>query len=160
VTTPRLLPEPITAYRIGDPAGEYPVFSAEGARRVQGRWHEGGDSVIYAAEHYSTALLEKLVQWNGLLPPNQHFIAITLPAGLSYEVVTADVLPDWHLPGGEAARRFGHRWYAEQRSAILLVPSVVARVERNIVINAEHPEFPKIKPGLETPVWWDDRLFR
>ncbi len=155
----RKLSEPLTAYRIGDPDGQFPVFSAEGARRVQGRWHQAGDRVIYASLHYSTALLEKLVHWNGALPPNQHFIEITVPAGLSYEVVTPDILPDWHKPDGEAARRFAHGWYGEARSVALLVPSVVARMEQNAIINADHAEFTAIKPGLETPVWWDHRLF-
>ena len=159
MTSHRTLPEALTAYRIGDPAGEYPVFSAEGARRVQGRWHQVGDRVIYASRYYSTAMLEKLVHWNGALPPNQHFIEITIPAGLSYEVVTPDILPDWYEPGGEAARRFARGWYDEARSVILLVPSVVARIERNVIINADHAEFSAIKPGLETPVWWDERLF-
>jgi RES domain-containing protein len=158
--TPHVLAAPLTGYRIGDPAGEYPVFSAEGASRVSGRWHEAGDRVIHASEHYSTAMLERLVRWNGELPPNQHFVEITLPSGLSYEVVTADVLPGWHLPSGEAARRFGHAWYEARRSAILVVPSVVAPVERNFVINALHPESARIAAGLETPIWWDDRLFR
>jgi RES domain-containing protein len=157
---PRLLPAPLSGYRIGDPAGVYPVFSAAGAQRVNGRWHEAGDRVIYASEYYSTAMLEKLVHWNGNLPPNQHFVEITLPAGLSYEVVTADIVPNWHQPAGDAARRFGNAWYAAQRSLVLLVPSVVARIERNLVINALHPEFARITVSLETPVWWDDRLFR
>lgn len=56
-------------------------------------------------------------------------------------------------------RAFGHRWYTEGRSAVLLVPSVVARMERNVVINAAHEEFGRMKVGLETPVWWDERLF-
>lgn len=146
-------------YRIGDPAGEFPVWSPEGARRTSGRWHEAGDAVIYAAEHYSTALLEKLAHWNGTLPPNQHFIEVTIPAGTSYEVVTADILPDWCTTSGMAARRFGHQWYEEKRSAILLVPSVVARVERNVVINSRHADFNRLTAGLETPVWWDRRLF-
>jgi RES domain-containing protein len=156
----RVLPAPLTGYRIGDPDGDYPVFSAEGARLAQGRWNEAGDRVIYASEHYSTAMLEKLVHWNGLMPPNQHFVEITLPAGLSYEVVTPDHLADWHRPAGDAARRFGHAWYVARRSVVLLVPSVVARLERNLVINADHTEFARITAGLETPVWWDDRLFR
>ena len=44
-------------------------------------------------------------------------------------------LPDWFKPSGEAARRFGHPWYVDNHSAILLVPAVVARMERNVVIN-------------------------
>lgn len=135
------------------------MWSPEGARRTSGRWHEAGDAVIYAAEHYSTALLEKLAHWNGTLPPNQHFIEVTIPAGTSYEVVTADILPDWCTTSGMAARRFGHQWYEEKRSAILLVPSVVARVERNVVINSRHADFNRLTAGLETPVWWDRRLF-
>ena len=134
------------------------MWSPEGARRTSGRWHEAGDAVIYAAEHYSTALLEKLAHWNGTLPPNQHFIEVTIPAGTSYEVVTADILPDWFTTSGTAARRFGHQWYEENRSAILLVPSVVARVERNVVINSRHADFNRLTAGL-VPVWWDRRLF-
>ena len=83
-----------------------------------------------------------------------------IPVGTSYEVVQADALPDWHLPDSPSARRFGHLWYAERRSAILVVPSVVARPERNVIINASHPEFSRLVPGDERPVWWDERLFR
>ena len=147
------------AYRIGDPAGQFPVWSAEGARRTSGRWHEAGAEVIYASESYSTAMLETLAHWNGALPPNQHFIEVTMPRGVSYEVVTADVVPDWFRPNAEAARRFGRHWYMDNRSAILIVPSVVARMERNVVINRRHPEFADLAVGLETPVWWDRRLF-
>ena len=157
--TPRTLRETIRAYRIGDPAGQLPVWSTEGAKRTSGRWHEAGAEVIYASENYSTAILEKLVHWNGAMPPNQHFIEITIPKGTSYEVVTADIVPEWFHPGGEAARRFGRRWYGENRSAILIAPSVVARMERNFVINCRYPDFERLTVGLKTPVWWDQRLF-
>jgi len=149
----------MTGYRIGDPAGEFPIWDAGGARRVSGRWHEAGASVIYASEHYATAMLEKLVHYAGELPPNQHFLTLTLPQGLSYEVANPDLLDGWARADGAVARGFGRRWYAEGRSAVLIVPSVVARMERNLVVNALHPEFGRIRPGLETPVWWDARLF-
>ena len=157
---PRSLPETMRAYRIGDSAGQCPVWSTEGARRVSGRWHEAGAEVIYVSEHYSTAMLEKLIHWNGALPPNQHFIEVTIPRGTSYKVATPDIVPDWFRPDGEAARRFGRQWYEENRSAILIVPSVVARMERNVVVNGLHPDFEGLTVGLETPVWWDRRLFR
>ena len=154
------LKEPLAAYRIGDPKGAWPVYSTEGASQISGRWHETGDRVIYASEHYSTAMLEKLVQWNGAPPTNQHWIDIVVPAGVEYEVADVDSLAGWELLDSEVAQAFGHRWYAERRSAILIVPSVVARMERNIVINAAHNDFPLLEPGKETPVWWDERLFR
>ena len=115
--------------------------------------------MIYASATYSTAMLEMLAHWNGAPPPNQHFIEITIPNGTSYEVATADMVPNWSHPGGEAARRFGRTWYTENRSAILFFPSVVARMERNIVINTRHADFAGLAAGLETPVWWDQRLF-
>ena len=59
LTTPRTLRETMRAYRIGDPAGQFPVWSAEGARRVSGRWHEPGAEVIYASTTCSTAMLER-----------------------------------------------------------------------------------------------------
>ncbi len=108
---PGELPETMRANRIGDPAGLFAVWSAEGAKRAEGRWHEAGAEVIYASENYSTAMLEELVHWNGALPPNQHFIEITIPRGTSYEVNTADTFPHWFEPCGEAARRFGREWY-------------------------------------------------
>lgn len=159
MTGSRLLPEQLKAFRIGDPQGEFPIWSDGGARLVSGRWHEAGSRVIYASEHYSTAMLEKLVHFGGEMPPNQHFIEIPVPAGLSYEVVNPDLLEGWASPNGSVARQFGQTWYQERRSVVLLVPSVVARMERNLVFNAAHPEFPRIRPGLETPVWWDGRLF-
>ena len=149
----------MTAYRIGDPAGEYPVWHHGGARLVSGRWHDAGAKVIYASEYYATAMLEKLVHYEGEMPPNQHFIKITIPAGTSYEVANADQIDGWAAPSGNAARKFGHGWYEQNRSAILIVPSVVARMERNIVFNTGHKEFAGITTGLETPVWWDERLF-
>ena len=45
------------------------------------------------------------------------------------------------------------------RSAIQIVPSVVTRMERNIVINGTQTDFRMIKVGLETPIWWDEKLF-
>ena len=47
----------------------------------------------------------------------------------------------------------------DSRSSILLVPSVVARVESNILINPAHPEFGGIEVSLHEPVYWDRRLF-
>ncbi|WP_371258983.1 RES family NAD+ phosphorylase [Ectothiorhodospira sp. BSL-9] len=83
-------------------------------------------------------MLEKLVHADGLMPPDQHFIRITLPRGLSYEMVNADLLPDWADPDCEAAREYGVCWTADQRTAVLFVPSFVARVERNVLINPLH----------------------
>ncbi len=146
------------AYRIGDPKGRFPIWSTGGARQVAGRWHEAGAEVIYASQNYSTALLEALAHWNGILPSGQRYIEITIPRGASYEVVAEEAVPNWFDKSAEAARRFGRDWYAGNRSAILLVPSVVARMEQNVVVNSRHPDFANLMVGPEKPVFWDERL--
>lgn len=158
--TPQVLDRVLTAYRIGDPAGEYPIFDASGSKLYPGRWNAPDTPVIYASEHYSTAMLEKLAHGNGRLPPNQHYVEITIPNGITYEVVTGDLLPGWDAPDPSVARAFGAAWRRELRAAILLVPSLVARIERNVVINPDHPQAGRITHGLHVPVWWDQRLFR
>ena len=61
----------LTCYRIGDPDGEYPIFDATGSRIAPGRWNSPDTPLIYTSERFSTALLEKLVNGAGVLPPNQ-----------------------------------------------------------------------------------------
>lgn len=156
----RTLPEPMRLFRIGDPQGKYPIYSGEGAAVTEGRWHSRGQEVIYASEHYGTAMLEKLVHYNGVLPPNQHFIEIVVPAGISYEVVTKDTLPEWDLLDSPQARAYGAAWLSEKRTAILIVPSYVAREEQNVLINPQHPDFPRMRPSLEKPVRWDRRFLQ
>jgi hypothetical protein len=117
--------------------------------RCEGRWHRKGQEFIYASEHYGTAMLEKLAHYNGILPPNQHFITIDVPAGISFEAVTKDSLPGWDDLEGAASRVFGAAWIDEARSGILFVPSVVSREESNVLINPWHPDAARIRPGRE-----------
>lgn len=153
------LPETLTAWRIGDPEGRYPIYSGDGAALNEGRWHRKGQDVIYASEHSGTAMLEQLVHFNGILPPMQHFIRIRIPAGTSYEIVTKDSLPNWDAEDAAVARDFGAIWFAERRTAILMVPSVVAREERNVLVNPHHNGAARIRAGKPEPVRWDNRLF-
>lgn len=157
--TYRVLPDARTAFRIGDPAGLYPIFDATGSTIAPGRWNDASHPMIYAAERFSTALLEKLVHGSGGLPPNQHYVEIMIPAGVTYEVFQTASHPGWDLANGAVSKAFGCLWQAERRSALLLVPSVIARVDLNILINPAHPDFTQIKPSLDVPVYWDRRLF-
>ncbi|WP_259919914.1 RES family NAD+ phosphorylase [Jannaschia sp. M317] len=146
-------------WRIGNPNGLYPIYDATGPTIAPGRWNDAATPVIYAAEHYATALLERLVHGSGRLPPNQHAVQTTIPAGISYEVATKDGLPGWDaMPPGPSVD-FGAMWVHQGRSAILLVPSVVAREERNVLINPAHPDADRIEHSLHKPVHWDRRLF-
>ena len=157
--TAQILDRVLTAYRIGDPAGAYPIFDATGSKLWPGRWNTHGSPMIYASERYSTAMLEKLAHGNGRLPPNQHWIAITIPSGVSYEVFSTAHHPDWAAEDCRAAKAYGDAWRRSKRSLLLVVPSVVARMERNILVNDAHPDLHRITRSLHEPIWWDRRLF-
>jgi len=133
----------LTCFRIGDPDGAHPIYDSEGARLYPGRWNTAASPIIYTSEHYSTAMLEKLVHANTVMPPNQHYIRITIPNGVSYEIFPTAKFPGWD----------------GKRSALLLVPSIPARVDRNILINSEHPDAKAVGFDLPEPIWWDDRLY-
>ncbi len=157
--TARVLDRVLTCYRIGDPAGAYPIFDATGSRLYPGRWNTGASPMIYASEHFSTALLEKLVHGSGRLPPNQHYVEITIPPGVPYQSFDAAGHPGWDSAAGAVSKAFGEAWQKSRRSLLLLVPSIVARVDRNILINPAHPDFARVTYGLHQPVHWDKRLF-
>jgi RES domain-containing protein len=40
-----------------------------------------------------------------------------------------------------------------------MVPSVATRIERNILMNQEHPDFGRIRASEALPVRWDERLW-
>jgi RES domain-containing protein len=157
--TPQVLNRVLTCFRIGDPNGKYPIFDATGSKIAPGRWNTPTSPMIYSSMHYSTAMLEKLVHGSGKLPPNQHYIEITIPNGVSYEMFNPASLPAWADPVPTVSQTHGETWQQSKRSLILIVPSVVARVEENLLINPDHAEFGQIKTSLHTPVWWDARLF-
>ncbi len=157
--TAQSLDRVLTAYRIGDPQGAYPIFDAAGSKLYPGRWNTTSTPVLYASQHYSTAMLEKLAHGSGQLPPHQHFIEITVPNGITYEMAGPAHLPGWDDPGCSVAKAFGAAWQASCRSLLLIVPSVVARMEQNFLFNPEHPQFTRLTHGLHRPVWWDARLF-
>lgn len=157
--TAQILDRVLTCYRIGDPRGAYPIFDSKGSTINPGRWNTSASPILYTSEHYSTAVLEKLVRGSGQLPPNQHYITITIPSGISYEMLDPAALPDWYLETGAASKPYGESWQQQRRSLLLIVPSVVARVESNFLLNPQHPEFGKVTPSLHRPVWWDRRLF-
>src|SRR3546814_8787149 len=54
----------------------------------------------------------------------------------------------------------GEAWYEAGETALLLVLSIPARLERNILINPNHPQAEAITTELPEPVWWDARLYR
>ncbi len=150
---------PWRAYRIAD--RRHTIFDGQGAATFGGRWNSPGRRVIYAAETYAGAMLEMLANSNiGRVPKYHAWIEIVIGADVSIEEVDARKVRRWDAPDQRASRTFGDQWYDEKRSTVLIVPSTVVRVERNVVINQNHPGFRKLRASKPKPVVWDERLFR
>ncbi len=146
-------------YRIAD--SRHPVWDGTGAALVGGRWNSVGRPVIYGSASYACAMLEVLAHAGiGRLPKEHRFVAVDVPADVPLERHPPEALPaGWDLEDCVAARHFGDRWLEEGRTAILVVPSVVARVEWNVLVNPRHPAAQRLKPSAPLPVMWDARLF-
>lgn len=147
------------AWRIAD--RRFEVFSAVGASLVGGRWNSPGLGVIYASRSYAGAMLECLAHAGiGRMPKTQVAIEIAIAAAVSVERHGESGLPaGWDHADLRVARAFGDAWIRERRTAVLVVPSVVARRDWNVLLNPQHADFKKIVVGNPEPVLWDARLF-
>jgi RES domain-containing protein len=146
-------------YRIAD--SRHPVWDGTGAQLVGGRFNSPGTAVIYGAVTFAGAMLEVLVHARiGKVPRSHVVVTAEAPDDVSVERADASLLPaGWDGESVQIAREFGDRWAADRRTAILLVPSVVAREEWNVLVNPSHPLAARISIGEPRPVVWDERLF-
>lgn len=146
-------------YRIGD--RRHPLWDGTGAAMVGGRWNSPGRPVIYGSLSYACAMLEILVHANiGRIPATQVYVVAELPDSIPIERHTAQSLPlGWDGDDPSIARRFGDQWLQEARSAVLVIPSVVATLEYNAVINPLHPNTSQFMVFPTQKVIWDQRLF-
>lgn len=149
----------LSIYRISD--SRHPIWDGTGAAMVGGRWNSPGKPVIYGALSYACAMLEILVHANiGRVPATHVHVVAEVP-----DHITVKRLDTLHLPAGwdsddiTIARRVGDRWLSEAKTAVLIVPSVVARLEWIAVINLLHPDAQQLQVSPSQPVIWDQRLF-
>jgi RES domain-containing protein len=148
-----------TVYRLAK--RRYPVYDGTGAALEGARWNSPGRLLIYASEHYATAILEKLVHaGRTALPGAHHAATIQIPDNVSIELFDPAAVPGWDAEESAAARAFGDRWHMAQRTAVLIVPSLPGQpVERNFIINPAHHDSARITVAPPFDVVWDGRLF-
>jgi len=104
---------------------------------------------VYCAETSSLAALEVLVH----LPKPADFNK------LSYRILDLDIPDDCIVaPAGsiDAPQAVGRTLLPGHLAFI--VPSFANSLERNVVLNPEHPNFSSVKPGKLRPFFLDQRL--
>ena len=128
---------------------------------VGGRWNSPGRPAIYGSLSYACAMLEILVHANiGRVPATHAYVVAEIPDSVSVQRHDASSLPSgWDGDDRSIARRFGDQWLQEARSTVLVVPSIVARLEWNAVINPLHADAKQFLLSPSQKVVWDQRLF-
>jgi len=128
---------------------------------LPGRWNGSGKKVIYCAESVALALLENMVRRQGVGFNNDfRIMVIDIPDSLKVTTIREESL----VSGWRDFRHYGlcqplgNTWYELGKTPLLKVPSAVLPQSFNYVINAEHPDFKKIKLVNVVPLIPDERI--
>jgi RES domain-containing protein len=143
-------------------SSEFPHFSGNGSKVFGGRWTSPGRSVIYCGETVSTCRLELLAHLVRRPKLPSHVVRkVIVPSDLRIEELKDEDLPSsWDDPMDySVARTVGDVWFDSRRSVGLIVPSVPAGGDRNLIINEAHSDFHKLIVSAAYPLTWDKRLF-
>lgn len=123
-------------------------FSGKGAELYGGRWNSVGTKMIYTAESRALCVAEMAVHLNMVMMRVQYamvtyeFDEQEMP--ILYEV--KQLPKDWDVfPHAQSTQSVGDRFVAEDRYAILKVPSAVVAGEYNFLINPTHQAAKNIK---------------
>ncbi len=149
------------AWRIVREQRSKDAFTGEGARLGGGRWNSPGTAMVYASAHKSLAALELLAHVNASKVLDLVSFRIEW-TDVSTEIISEDILPkEWSAqPPHPITAEIGDRWAREQRSVLLVVPSVIVPDEYNYLINPAHADFQKLKIGPAQTFNLDHRLQR
>ena len=135
-------------------------LSPEGARLNGGRWNSKGVAVLYCATSESLAMLELRVHSPHPYPRTRLKIVIEVPDDVIAEASFSELPRGWNkLPPGPSSKRFGDAWVAKVSSLGLLVPSVIASDEQNLMLNPTHERFKDVQIVSRERINLDKRLY-
>lgn len=138
-------------------------LSAEGARRLGGRWNPPGVAVLYTASTEALAYLERFVHVGPELKDSPHLmLKIEVPEHGGIVSIERKHLPtSWKaVPVPPAVQAIGGRWASEGTAITMIVPSVISDSDRNILLNAAHPEYRKVRVLRKRPFIYDPRMWK
>ncbi len=85
---------------------------------------------------------------------------IEVPDDTVHETPIAELPRGWNkLPPSPASKRFGDEWVTAGSSLGLLVPSVIASEERNLLLNPAHARFREVRLLRKSRARLDMRLY-
>ena len=137
------------------------AFTGEGARLYGGRWNSPGKPVVYLGGSPGIAALEVLVHnaRPALLRTAFVIIEVTLPLGSVLDLDVTDLPDGWNDPNDQSlSAEIGDAWLESRSSLALRVPSAVLPLERNMVVNVQHPLFGDVTTSTPQAFAFDPRL--
>jgi RES domain-containing protein len=136
-------------------------LDGEGAYRFGGRWSSAGTRLAYTSSHLSLAMIEYFVHLDPNDPPTDLVIvSAAIPDSVPRVSVAARTLPEnWRAsPAPPGMATIGDNFVRASAACILIVPSALAPVESNWLINPLHPAFAKIRVHSPEAFRYDSRF--
>ena len=152
-----------TVYRLQKIKHNPTTLSGEGARLLGGRWNEPGTPLVYTSSTSSLTILELRVHL-GKLPlvksPPLNIVTFKIPDECIHDFALNDLPFGWNtIPVDSRIQQFLKPMLQSNHAQAYSVPSVINPLERNILINPEHPEIGRVKIDRFDLIVMDDRLF-
>ena len=153
---------PVTAWRVVAAKYAASALDGEGARLLGGRFNSPGTAVVYTSDTLALAVLEVAVH----LPSYRALrgrvaVRVEVPDDLVEALPETDLPADWRsTPPSRSTQTLGDAWVRDQRSAALLLPSVLLPHHTNLVLNPAHPEVSRLIASPPEPVPIAPRLVK
>ena len=139
-------------------------LSGKGAELFGGRWNHVGTPALYTSENRALCALEILAHTpKEFLPPKYIIQSILIPKSLEKELVSFAIenMPNkWDvIQHFELTEELGEESFRKNALG-LIVPSVIIKLEKNIILNPLHPKYDQVKVINETDFFIDERLLK
>jgi len=138
-------------------------LSGMGAAIEGGRWNDQDVPAVYMGLTPAICCLETFVHAGGEPTFPMKITCFELPADAAlYWEPDPKTLPEgWaSLPADRPGMDFGTTWLKANTHLGLIVPSAVLVLERNVVINPNHPAVSRIKVVDVFDFMYDPRMFK
>lgn len=137
------------------------ALTASGAAN---RWNYDNQFVLYTGNSRSLATLELVVHRASIQSDFKYKIMVISIADedhLYTQVKKEDLPKNWRqLTAYPVLQKAGSKWYKNDESLVLKVPSVIIPLEYNYIINTRHVDFKEnVKLVRLEDYFWDKRLF-
>ena len=141
----------------------YGPLDTTGSLTYGGRWNPKGAPVLYTSVSFAGGLLELLARSTHPRRPPMNHVAwlIEIPVAGGVSVLDLPYPEGWDHPTDYTVGvGLARRWLTAGRDLCLEVPSVPGSpIERNIVINAQHPMFQQLAPIRKVQPIHDPRIW-